>query len=166
MALAAELLGDGIQPIDIVESLAEHYDWEFDRLSEEQIAIAVEAQWRTYSLTLAWSAYDETLRLICTFEMEPPKARMHALYEIVNRINDDCWLGCFSWWPDQRLMVYRHGLLLAGGQFPSPEQVDGMLTGAVTAAERYYPAIQLATWGERSTEDAMQVAIAQAYGRA
>ena len=30
----------------------------------------------TYSITLAWSPADETLRLICTFEMEPPEARI------------------------------------------------------------------------------------------
>ncbi len=61
-----------LHPIDIVETIAEHHEWEFDRVADDQIAMAVEGQWRTYSITLAWSAYDETLRLICTFEMEPP----------------------------------------------------------------------------------------------
>jgi hypothetical protein len=37
---------------------------------------------------------------------------------------------------------------------------------AVLAAERYYPAFQLACWGHRSPADALQVAIAQSYGRA
>jgi hypothetical protein len=60
-------------PIDIVETLAEHHAWEFDRVTDDQIAMAVEGQWRTYSLTLAWSDADETLRLICTFEMEPAR---------------------------------------------------------------------------------------------
>ena len=27
-------------------------------------------------MTLAWSAFDETLRLICTFEMEPPAEKL------------------------------------------------------------------------------------------
>ena len=58
-----------IHPIDIVEHLAEHHAWDFDRVADDQIAMAVEGQWRTYSITLAWSAVDETLRLICTFEM-------------------------------------------------------------------------------------------------
>ena len=47
--------------------------------------MAVEGQWRTYSITLAWSAYDETLRLICTFEMEPPAERLGELYEAAER---------------------------------------------------------------------------------
>jgi hypothetical protein len=157
---------DELHPIDLVEHIATHHEWEFDRIAEDQIAMAVEAQWRTYSITLAWSAADETLRLICTFEMEPPEARMPAVYETLNQINDMCWAGSLTWWAEQKLMVYRYGLILAGEQIASPDQIDTMIRAAVNACERYYPALQLVTWADRAPQDAMQVAIAEAYGRA
>jgi len=160
------LMADDIHPIDIVETLAEHNAWEFDRVTDDQIAMAVEGQWRTYSLTLAWSGRDETLRLICTFEMEPPEDRMAELHALLNLVNDDCWCGAFTYWAEQRLMVWRYGLALSGGQTASPEQVDRMINAAVLGAERFYPAFQLVAWGGRSPADAMQVAIAEAYGRA
>ncbi|SMO64464.1 YbjN domain-containing protein [Ruegeria faecimaris] len=166
MALSEQFLEEDLHPIDIVEHLAEHHDWDFDRIGDDQIAMAVEGQWRTYSITLAWSNYDETLRMVCSFEMEPPEARETELYELLNKMNDQCWAGAFTYWANQKLMVYRYGLVLAGGQMASPEQIDTMITAAVLSAERYYPAIQLVTWGNRTPEDAMQVAIAEAYGRA
>jgi len=167
MALSEQYLdSDELHPIDLVQDIAAHHDWEFDRIAEDQIAMAVEGQWRTYAITLAWSAYDETLRLICTFEMEPPEARMGALYELLNRMNDMCWAGSFTWWAEQKMMVYRYGLVLAGEQIAGPEQVDTMIHAAVTACERYYPAIQLATWSDQTPEQAMQIAMAEAYGRA
>ena len=167
MSLAEDyLIGDDLHPIDIVETLAEHHAWEFDRVTDDQIAMAVEGQWRTYSLTLAWSAQDETLRLICTFEMEPPTARLPELYDVLNRCNDMVWTGAFSYWTEQKLMVWRYGLLLAGGQMASAEQIDQMIASAVLSAERFYPAFQLATWGENTPAEAMKVAIAEAYGRA
>ncbi len=166
MALSEQFLQDDIHPIDIVEHIAEHHDWEFDRIGDDQIAMAVEGQWRTYSITLAWSGYDETLRLVCTFEMEPPEHKMPVLYEMLNDINDQCWAGAFTWWGKHKLMVYRYGLVLAGGQDATPEQIDTMISAAVTSAERYYPAFQLAIWGDKSPKDAMQVAIAEAFGRA
>ncbi|MGY9048025.1 MAG: YbjN domain-containing protein, partial [Rhodobacterales bacterium] len=95
MALSEQYLEDDIHPIDIVEHLAEHHDWDFDRIADDQIAMTVEGQWRTYSITLAWSSYDETLRLICTFEMEPPTERLGNLYEGLNSVNDQCWTGAF-----------------------------------------------------------------------
>ncbi|MEX0318672.1 MULTISPECIES: YbjN domain-containing protein [unclassified Ruegeria] len=166
MALSEQYLEEDIHPIDIVEHLAEHHDWDFDRIGDDQIAMAVEGQWRTYSITLAWSGYDETLRMVCSFEMEPPEERVPQLYELLNAMNDQCWAGAFTYWGGQKLMVYRYGLVLAGGQVASAEQIDTMITAAVLSAERYYPAIQLVTWGNRSPAEAMQVAIAEAYGRA
>jgi len=166
MALSEQFYQDDIHPIDIVENLAEFHEWDFDRIAEDQIAMAVEGQWRTYSITLAWSAYDETLRLICTFEMEPPREKLPQLYEVLNSVNDQCWAGAFTYWDAQKLMVYRYGLVLTGGQVACPEQIDTMIGAAVMSAERYYPALQLVVWGDQSAEDALQVAIAEAYGRA
>ncbi|MFP3382353.1 MULTISPECIES: YbjN domain-containing protein [Tritonibacter] len=166
MALSEHELQDDLHPIDLVENLASHHDWDFDRIADDQIAMAVEGQWRTYSLTLAWSDYDETLRMVCSFEMEPPEAKVPQLYELINHMNDQCWAGAFSYWPEHRLMLYRYGLVLSGGQMATPEQVDAIVQAAVSNCERYYPAIQLMVWGERPAKEAMQVAIAEAYGRA
>ena len=166
MALSEQYLEDDLHPIDIVEHLAAHHEWDFDRISDEQIAMAVEGQWRTYSITLAWSAFDETLRLICTFEMEPPEEKLAGLYELLNLVNDQCWAGAFTYWAEQQLMVYRYGLVLAGGQDVSAEQVDTLISAAVLSAERYYPALQLLVWGDRTPQEALQVAIAEAYGHA
>lgn len=166
MALSEQYLTEDLHPIDIVEHLAEHHDWDFDRIADDQIAMAVEGQWRTYSITLAWSNYDETLRLVCTFEMEPPEEKLPQLYQILNDVNDQCWAGAFTWWAEQKLMVYRYGLVMTGAQGVSPEQVDTLITAAVMSAERFYPAFQLVIWGDRTPTDALQVAIGEAYGRA
>ena len=166
MALSEQFLEEDLHPIDIVEHLAEHHDWEFDRLGDDQIAMAVEGQWRTYSVTLAWSGFDETLRMVCTFERDPPEEKLAQLYELINMVNDQCWAGAFTYWPEQKLMVYRYGLLQAGGQMAAPEQIDTMINAAVLSAERYYPALQLMLYSDRSPAESMQVAIAEAYGRA
>ena len=166
MAQTEMFLEDEIHPIDIVEHLAEHHEWEFDRIEENQIAMAVQGQWRTYSITLAWSGFDETLRLICSFEMEPPTEKLKDLYETLNVANDRCWTGAFTFWEEQRLMVYRYGLVLAGGQIATAEQIDTMISSSVLAAEKYYPAFQLVIYDNQSPDRAMQVAIAEAYGHA
>ncbi len=166
MALSEHILEDELHPIDIVEHLAEHHDWDFDRIGDDQIAMAVEGQWRTYSITLAWSGYDETLRMVCTFEMEPPEEKHPVLYELLNMMNDQCWSGSFTFWAAQKLMVYRYGLILSGGQIATADQINTIITAAVINAERYYPAMQLLVYGDRTPREAMQVAIAEAYGRA
>lgn len=167
MALSEQYLDvEDLHPIDIVETLATRHEWDFDRVAEDQIAMAIEGQWRTYSVTLAWSSYDETLRMICTFDMDPPRESRGKLFEVLNLANDKCWAGAFSYWAEQKLMVYRYGLVLAGDQLASPDQIACMVETAVMACERYYPAFQLTCWGNQSPADAMQVAIAEGFGRA
>lgn len=166
MSLSEPNFSEDLHPIDLVEHLAEAHDWDFDRVTDDQIAMAVEGQWRTYSITLAWSDYDETLRLICTFEMEPPEDKLLQIYEVLNHANDECWAGAFTFWPEQRMMVYRYGLVLNGGQVAGSGQVDRMISAAVAACERFYPAFQLVAWAERAPKEAMDIAIREAYGRA
>lgn len=155
-----------IHPIDMAETLAEHHAWDFDRVADDQIAMAIEGDWRVYSLTLAWSDYDETLRMVCSFDMDPPQERLPALFETMNGANDMCWTGAFAWWPEQKLMTYRYGLMLNGGAVAGPEQIDRLVAAAVGASERFYPAFQLACWGAETPAEALGVAIAEAYGRA
>lgn len=157
---------DDIHPIDIVESWASHNDWDFDRLADDQIAMIVEGQWRHYSITLAWCARDSVLRLICTYDLTLPDDRMAEFFEALNLVNDQVWDGGFTYWAEQKLMVWRYGLVLAGEVLASPEQIDQMIRNAVSASERFYPAFQLACWGGAAPEDALDIAISEAYGRA
>ena len=46
-------------------------------------------------------------------------------------------------------------LVLAGGQDAGPDQIDTMIGAAVMSAERYYPAMQLLVWGDRTPKDAI-----------
>ena len=157
---------EDLHPIDIVEDIATHQEWQFDRIADDQISMEMAGQWRSYSITLAWCAGDQTLSLICSFEMDPPAHRMPALYEALNAVNDMSWAGGFTYWGAERLMAYRYGLILSNGQMAMPDQIDTMISAAVTSAERYYPAFQMVTWGEKDLEMALKVAIAEAYGHA
>lgn len=166
MATVSHIDSEDLHPIDIVELLAEHHDWDFDRVSDEQIAMALEGVWRTYSISLAWCSRDETLRLMCTFDLDPPKEREDALYRALDLANDRCWTGAFTLWREQNLMVWRYGLNLVGGATASADQINAMLTAAIAACERFYPAFQLVCWGDENPEIAMEIAMTEAYGRA
>lgn len=157
---------DEIHPIDIVETVAVHHAWDFDRLAEDQIAMVVEGQWRSYSITLAWSPREEVLRLICTFDMDPPAGRLPVLYEVLNLANDQVWDGGFTFWGPQKLMAWRYGLVLSGEVIAAPEQIDQMIRNAIVSAERFYPCFQLACWGDATAEAALDIALSEAYGRA
>ena len=158
------LNSDETHPIDLVETLAARHDWHFDRLADDQIAMVVDGLWRSYSLSLALAPSGDALRLICTFEMDPPDAALPALYETMSRANDLVWSGSFSYWDTPRLMVWRYGLLLSDELPAGIDQIDRMLRSAVTAAERFYPAFQLVAWADQSPKAALDLALADPVG--
>ena len=161
-----EFLSSEIHPIDMVETLAQQSEWEFDRVGEDQIAMAIEGAWRIYSLNLAWSSYDDMLRLVCSFELTPPEERVEEMHELLNLANDKIWCGGFVLWPEHKMMAFRYGLTLAGGATATPEQIEAMVLTAIGYSERFYPAFQLVGWSNQSPQEALTVAIDEAYGTA
>ncbi len=167
MTIVARDVADyGGSPIDLVEDLAELRRWDVDRLGEDQIAMAVEGAWRTYSLSLAWYEPGETLRMVCTYPMQCDEDRLDVLLKAVDSANDRSWLGGFNYWKDQDLMAYRYGLTLSGGAIATHEQVEHILHEAVESCERYFPAFELVARDGATVEAAMAAALLEFAGRA
>ncbi|MFT7028075.1 MAG: hypothetical protein ACJAVS_002310 [Paracoccaceae bacterium] len=165
-SLEQNLSTDDLHPIDLVECLADSRDWDFDRVGENRIALAVTGVWTAYAVSLTWSAPDSVLRLLCTYDLAPPADRMDALREAMDMANERCWTGAFCLWPGEDLMVWRYGLTLAGGGIASAGQIDAMMLDAITACERFHPAFQLVAFDDADPEAALEIAIHEAYGRA
>ena len=167
MTIPDKLLdNDEIDPIDIVETLAEHYDWDFDRITDDQIAVAIEAVWKTYGVTLSWSSIEEALKLVCSFEMKPPIEKLPNLMETLNLVNNKCWTGSFVYSQELNLMVFRYVLNLSGGAITTPVQINSMVENAVAACEMFYPAFQLTCWGNETPQKSLKVVFGKSYGRA
>lgn len=133
---------DETHPIDIAEAVALRRGWTFERVADDQIAVTARGRWRDHALTLDWSERDEMLRLICCFDLDPSEARMPALYQVLNLVNDEIWNGSFTFWPQQRVMVWRYGLVLSGQALAEDGQIDCMIRSAVESCERFHPSFQ------------------------
>lgn len=155
-----------LDPIDLVEALAEDRAWNFDRIGADRIAIEAEGRWQVYSLSVIISGHDAVLRLAASFSLEVREDRRPVLFDVVNRVNDGLWLGAFAWWEEEGLMLYRAGLPLDGGALPAEGQIERMLSAAVDACEAFYPAFQVAAWGNGGREEALALAVPDAVGHA
>ncbi len=155
-----------IDPIDIVETLAEHYKWKFDRLDDKQIALEIKGVWSTYSVTVADGPTDQNLRVVATFELKPPtKRRQSLLLELQNRVNDMMWFGPFTWWETSGRITWKTAYRQEGSP-AKQQQVDKMIADAVILLERFYPAMYGVCWAGQDVDTALKMAFDEAYGRA
>ena len=119
-------------PLDIIERIAAHNHWSFDRDEEDEISISVAGGWSEYNIAFTWLAEVEALHVACAFDLKVPAARLMELASLVSLINEQLWIGHFDIWPNDGVIMFRHAILLAGGAenvVTSRWRVDGASNG-------------------------------------
>jgi hypothetical protein len=94
-----------------------------------------------------------------------PQRRLGEIYRLMAMVNEQLWLGHFDLWREDGLLLYRHGLLLAGADTHAG-QCEGLLKAALEACERYYQTFQFVLWAGKSPEDALAATMLETQGQA
>jgi hypothetical protein len=152
-------------PVDMVEHIATIHDWAFERSAPDELTLSVEGSWCDYHLSLTWRDDLEALHLACAFDCKVSKVKLNQVYRLIAMINEQLWLGHFDLWKDDGMLLYRHGLLLAGAN-THVSQCEALLHGALEACERYYQTFQFLLWAGKSPEDALAATMLETQGQA
>jgi hypothetical protein len=152
-------------PVDMVEHIATIHQWNFERNAPDELTLTVSGAWCDYHISLNWRDDLEALHLACAFDFKVPKQRLAEIYRLMARINEQLWLGHFDLWREDGLLLYRHGLLLAGAD-THVGQCEALLRAALEACERYYQAFQFVVWAGKSPEDALAATLLETQGNA
>lgn len=166
MTAVQSLFSEHANPLEIVEQLATAEDWCFDRSADDEINITVAGNWSDYHVCFNWHEDLEGLHLACTFETKVPQAKCDDVTKLMTRINEQLWLGHFDLWRKEGAILYRNGLMLAGGAEANEAQCGTMLRLALEASERYYPAFQFVLWGGKDADSAIEAALLDTMGNA
>ncbi|GJM02339.1 MAG: hypothetical protein DHS20C08_08400 [Rhodomicrobium sp.] len=151
-------------PIDVIEKLAAIHNWPCERHTDE-LTLNVEGSWTDYHISLNWRDDIEALHLACAFEMKVPEARINEIYRLIALVNEQLWLGHFDIWPQDGLMLFRHGLMLNKAEI-SVEQCEALIASGLEASENYYQAFQYVVWAGKQAPDALASAMFHTEGRA
>lgn len=152
-------------PVDMVEQIATIHDWAFERSTPDELTLSVSGAWCDYHISLTWRGDLEALHLACAFDFKVTRIRLAEIYRLMALINEQLWLGHFDLWKEDGMLLYRHGLLLAGAETHAG-QCEALLKGALEACERYYQCFQFVLWAGKSAEDALAATMLETQGQA
>lgn len=152
-------------PVDMVEHIASVHDWTFERSAPDELTLSVTGAWCDYHISLTWRDDLEALHLACAFDYKASKPRLNDIYRLMALINEQLWLGHFDLWKEDGMLLYRHGLLLAGAETHAG-QCEALLHAALEACERYYQSFQFVLWAGKSPEDALTATMLETQGQA
>ncbi len=107
------------------------------------------------------------LGLGCVVYEEPKiaKKKRAAAHELLSLVNPRVWLGHFELWPEGDI-IFRHALNLPEGERPSIAQAASAIDAAIEAADRFYPAFDIALNKGKSPDEAMTACLFETVGEA
>jgi len=152
-------------PVDMVEHIATIHDWTFERSAPDELTLTVAGAWCDYHISLTWRGDLEALHLACAFDFKVTRQRLPEIYRLLALINEQLWLGHFDLWKEDGMLLYRHGLLLAGAESHAA-QCEALLRSALEACERYYQSFQFVLWAGKSAEQSLAATMLETQGQA
>ncbi len=150
---------DGVNPIDQLEAMFVRFDWPYDRVAENRLAVGTQGKWCLYHLLFEWQPDLEGFQVVSRFDFTMREGLADKLDRLLNLINGKTWLGHFERCPDDATLLYRVGLPTRGlGGMPQAILRD-VIDTVLSSCECYYPAFQYVIWARRSPEAALAQAL-------
>jgi hypothetical protein len=153
-------------PLDVVERLASHKHWIFDRFEPDEMSVSVAGRWTDYQVAFTWIEDVEALHVACAFDLKVPERRRQEVLQLVSLINEQLWVGHFDLWSAENVVMFRHALLLSGGAEPGQGQCEMLMKSAIDACERHYQAFQFVIWAGKSAREALDSVLFETEGEA
>jgi len=129
------------------------------------LTLSVAGAWCDYHISLTWRDDLEALHLACAFDFKVSKARLAEVYRLLALVNEQLWLGHFDLWKEDGMLLYRHGLLLAGA-VTHAGQCEALLRASLESCERYYQAFQFVQWAGKTADQALTATMLETQGQA
>lgn len=153
-------------PLDLVEQVIIDRDWAYDRPGDEELVAEVTSSWCNYRIWFSWQADQSAVIFSCAFETKLPRLARTKIYPLLAMVNEKLWVGHFDLMSEDNAVAFRHTMLMRGGCVVSTEQLEDLIDIAVQECERFFPAFQSLLWGNKSAEEALQLAIFETVGEA
>ncbi len=129
-------------PIDFVESVFGAKAFEFERRSLNEIVVEIQGKWTNMLLFFSWEENLKCFQLSCFMDMPQMSCSPERMFELLALINEELWLGHFSYWAERKTPVFKHTVIMDNTDFNFENKLSEMIQIALTECEKFYPIFQ------------------------
>jgi hypothetical protein len=166
MGLLQKSFDHDYHPLDVIESVSNRNEWDFERTGDNEIAIVVTGRWTQYTISYSWMEDCEALHVACAFDMKIAPGRVSEVLKLTAMVNQQLLLGHFDFWRRDSLIIFRQSLILPDCIEPTDRQIEFLLSTAVGACEAYYAAFQFVVWSGQTAKTALDTVLFETVGNA
>ena len=134
----AKNLAQEYNPIDVVENIFSSRSFELERRSINEVVVEVQGKWNNMLLFFAWEANMQCMHLSCLMDIETKIEDRSKIFELLALVNEELWVGHFSYWTEQNIPVFKHSVILNDGE-DIESKISQIIDIAIKECERMYP---------------------------
>ena len=134
----AKNLAPEYNPIDVVENIFSSRSFELERRSINEVVVEVQGKWNNMLLVFAWEANMQCMHLSCLMDIETKIEDRSKIFELLALVNEELWVGHFSYWTEQNIPVFKHSVILNDGE-DIESKISQIIDIAIKECERMYP---------------------------
>lgn len=134
----AKNLAPEYNPIDVVENIFSSRSFELERRSINEVVVEVRGKWNNMLLFFAWEANMQCMHLSCLMDIETKIEDRSKIFELLALVNEELWVGHFSYWTEQNIPVFKHSVILNDGE-DIESKISQIIDIAIKECERMYP---------------------------
>ena len=126
-------------PIDDIEHLFAKRQHSIERRSNHEVVVEISGKWDDMLFFFAWEEEMHCMHISCLMNIEPASTALPNIFELLALLNEDMWIGYFSYWEETKMPLFKHSVILENNDPDIFVKLDRILNIAVTECERAYP---------------------------
>ena len=162
----AQNLAPDYNPIDTVENIFASQSFELERRNLNEVVVEIQGKWNNMLLFFAWEANMHCMHISCLMDIETKIADRSKIFELLAMVNEELWVGHFSYWTEQNIPVFKHSVILNNSEDMFEEQMNRIIEIAVKECERMYPVFKVVLSKGMAPKDALYPMLMQTMGQA
>ena len=162
----AKNLAPAYNPIDLVENIFSSRSFELERRGLNEVVVEVQGKWNNMLLFFAWEASMNCMHLSCLMDIETKIEDRSKIFELLALINEELWVGHFSYWTEQNTPVFKHSLFLNKEEDLFEDKIEQMIDIAIKECERMYPVFKVVLTKGMEPKQALYPMLMETAGQA
>ena len=155
----AKNLAPTYNPIDLVENIFSSRSFELERRGLNEVVVEVQG-------IFAWEASMNCMHISCLMDIETKIEDRSKIFELLALINEELWVGHFSYWTEQNTPVFKHSLFLNNEDDFFEDKIEQMIDIAIKECERMYPVFKVVLTKGMEPKQALYPMLMETAGQA
>ena len=162
----AQKLAPQSNPIDLVENIFSSRSFELERRNSDEVVVEVQGKWSNMLLFFAWEAGMQCMHVSCLMDIENKLENRSKIFELLALINEELWVGHFSYWTEQNTPVFKHSIFMRRDEENAEENLEQLIDIAIKECERMYPIFKVVLTKGMEPQQALYPMLMETAGRA